>query len=515
VIYNSYSQENKTQEFYFGNVKILPKNINSPYSESAPVLYDDSHFFFITMRNENFSDYQEIFNDFWTRKIYSSKFSGKRYSTPVPLPKELNSEKYFTANFSFNHDRTEVYISRYSLKAKDEFHCELWHSKFKNNKWEKLKKLPDHINLPGYQTTQPCLVEYDDFDVLYFASDRPNGYGHLDLWFSILKNEKFEEPINLGSIVNSTGNEITPFYDQENNRLFFSSDGHEGMGGYDVFYSIGGLNSWVTPQNLGKSLNSKFNDYCFSYSHFNKSAYFVSNRPPSKSNAKDTCCLNIYSCQLLILEKDASKDKIIPKDSTLIEKMEALLPIKLYFHNDIPDPRSTDTLTLQNYESTLKEYLALKPDYMKAYAKGLKGVELIKAQQDMDLFFTENVETGFEKLEQIVSYLTLALKEGKSVKIKIKGSSSPLFDSDYNKNLSLRRIKSIENYLLQYKNGVLKPYLQRKKSNSLQIIAIPLGSEEATKKNISRNAKDKRNSIYSVEASEERNVEFVEVIMVD
>lgn len=120
-----------------------------------------------------------------------------------------------------------------------------------------------------------------DGKTLYFASDRPGGFGGSDIWkVSIDENGNTGNPINMGVTVNTSQNEMFPFIEEENNMLFFSSDGHTGLGGLDVFY--GYLNSDRTSvsgvSNMGVPINSEYDDFGFIIDKGLEKGYFVSNR---------------------------------------------------------------------------------------------------------------------------------------------------------------------------------------------------------------------------------------------
>ncbi|MBK9256348.1 MAG: tetratricopeptide repeat protein [Saprospiraceae bacterium] len=119
-----------------------------------------------------------------------------------------------------------------------------------------------------------------DGSAIYFSSDRKGGFGGFDLYVSYLNNGIWSAPKNLGSAVNSSGNEITPFFDE--NILYFASDYHMGIGGFDVFRSKVVNGDWQEPVNLGNGVNSLGDDY-FPCVH-NNELYFTSNRLGGKGS---------------------------------------------------------------------------------------------------------------------------------------------------------------------------------------------------------------------------------------
>ncbi len=147
--------------------------------------------------------------------------------------------------------------------------------------WGSPKPLPRFINLEGYTATQPAygFDRYLRRFVLWFVSDRPGGAGGLDIWYSIQNRDgTFEEPKPWPH--NTPGNEITPYFHQASQTLFFSSDKLDGFGGYDVFKStLIDAESWSDPVNLGNPLNTSYDECYLTFHSRTKRAFFCSNRP--------------------------------------------------------------------------------------------------------------------------------------------------------------------------------------------------------------------------------------------
>ncbi len=131
-----------------------------------------------------------------------------------------------------------------------------------------------------FSSGYPCFSP--DGKALFFASDRPGGYGGFDLYVSYRIGNNWSAPENLGLTVNSLGNEISPFYDGQS--LFFSSDFHKGFGGMDIFRAEESNGRWATIFHAGNGLNSSYDDYGFVFDGLRSIGYFVSNRPGGKGN---------------------------------------------------------------------------------------------------------------------------------------------------------------------------------------------------------------------------------------
>ncbi len=145
-----------------------------------------------------------------------------------------------------------------------------------NGEWQREKFFPFNGSnfSTGYASFSP------DGNYLYFASDRPDGFGGFDLFVSQKMGDNWSTPENLGPNVNTAGNEITPFFDGQD--LFFSSDYHPGMGGYDVFRASRNGSYWDRIYNLDTQINSSRDDYGFIFNGSSNIGYLVSNREGGK-----------------------------------------------------------------------------------------------------------------------------------------------------------------------------------------------------------------------------------------
>lgn len=189
--------------------------------------------------------------------------------------------------------------------------------------------------------------------------------------------------------------------------------------------------------------------------------------------------------------------------------MSAYLPISLYFDNDQPDPRTRTTNTAQTYDQTVERYLDGRDAFIEKYTARLVGAEKEAAKEQLGRFFDEEVRSGYVKLEAFAGNLGLFLKGGSTIEIMVKAFASPLASSDYNLALTQRRIASVRNYFRKFDNGIFESYVR---NGQLKVSTLPLGESAATP-GISDDARDKRSSVFSIEASRERRAEIIEVRM--
>ncbi len=184
---------------------------------------------------------------------------------------------------------------------------------------------------------------------------------------------------------------------------------------------------------------------------------------------------------------------------------ESYLPIALYFDNDIPDLRSVKTYTDKSYTNTYQPYVVKQEEFKSKYSKPLNGEAKISASQKVNDFFEFDVKGGYGQMQAFLSQLTKELESGRSITLTIKGYASPRAASAYNRALSKRRTHSFKNELVRYANGALSKYFV---NNQLDVLELPFGEDTAST-DISDKISDRRNSIYSVEASKERRIEIV------
>ena len=219
------------------------------------------------------------------------------------LNSELNKDNLFTAHSTFNKDRTKIYFTLCEYINGADIRCDLFQSEMTgDNVFSLPTKLPDSINDPIATNTQPAYAidKVTGQERLYFVSDREGGKGKLDLWYiDISDTGEYSLPMNLPNI-NTSENDITPFYDNENRTLYFSSDGYRSLGGYDVFQSKESDGLFGKVDHMGTPINSSFDDVYYSTDSEAETAYFSSNRYGSRfiDVPQEACCYDIYKVNI-------------------------------------------------------------------------------------------------------------------------------------------------------------------------------------------------------------------------
>lgn len=338
------------------------------------------------------------------------------------------------------------------------------------------------INSPNTSNTQPHITTHKNQKALYFVSNRPGGIGGLDIWVSILgRNGDFGSPLNLGEKVNSFADEITPYYNIWTEKIYFSTNKEDKV--FNIYKSLGKINKWEEPIEE-KNLNSKADDLYVYFVKKNK-GYFSSNRGDT------SCCMNNYSFSFKS-----------PKETTVDTHSQLnFLPLNLYFHNDEPEPGTIKKTTKKTYEQTYITYF--------------KKEDLYSEQSENDNsvinFFHDSIKGNYNRLNNVLDQIYTRLIKGHQIALHIKGYASPLYNADYNINLSSRRISSLINYINEYKSNIFKQYIYNKK---LKFVIIPYG-ESKSSRNTSADPNNKKLSVYSLEAMLERKIQIIDVIIDD
>lgn len=487
------------------NVKRLDEPVNTENAEFA-ALFHAGKIYFTSLKADSINFIEEVYSKEYSLQIYSADDLDSSFKN-VELLDDLKAKGYNAANGSFSPDGKRFYFSR----CNNNYDCKIFVAQIENGKITEVDSLGEIINEPGYISTMPHSTMIDGQEVLFFCSTIKHNYGGLDIWYTLVTNgNKYSLPKSLGPGINTMDDDITPFFDLKTKRLYFSSSWYEGFGGQDIFYSELNTKTFElsAPVNMGIPINSAQNDTYFVLHPERDDFYFSSNRIGVAFAKNPTCCNDIFV---------ASLPKIIepPTQFESLDELNKKLPVVLYFHNDEPNPRNWDTVTNLNYMTTYREYVKLKPTYHKEYSAGLSGDDAEEAKEDIDDFFVQYVEQGVKDLQEFTRLLILELNKGYDIEVTVKGFASPLAKTDYNVNLTKRRISSLINYLREYGMREFIPYLNGTAPNggSLTFVQIPFGEYTANTL-ISDNVNDQKNSVYSRKAALERKIEIQSVSLV-
>lgn len=291
------------------DVAAMKRRVNSKYTEFAPMPYGKDKLLFSSLKSNEiiYTDGNRV-----ASKMYAATLNKEGGVAEVQeFDRTLNTDGKHVGHGSFSADGKRLYFTKCEFEvSENQVNCQIYKSTKGLNGWTGATLLGKEVNMEGFESTAPFVASTDEGeDVLYYASNRPGGKGGLDLWVTQASSGSFAAAINLGNGINTIADETTPYLDNgqgnEDSRaaLYFSSNGHPSMGGYDVFKSFKNnvnFSDWTKPVNAGKLLNTPEDDLYFVLDKTNSRAYFVSNRVGGQSikGAGRTCCDDIFAANL-------------------------------------------------------------------------------------------------------------------------------------------------------------------------------------------------------------------------
>lgn len=261
------------------------EGLNTKGAEFSPVYYKNGMVFVSerTFDLVNFDKYQWSGTPYLDMYYIENNGKNNKFGRAKSLSSRLNSF-YHDGPITFNEDQTLAFFTRVDVTTKRDTafvnRPRLYSSRFEKGSWTKPE--PFFLNNDKYSIAHPSLSP--DGKLLFFASDMPGGRGGKDIYVCRKDGDKWGNPVNLGPDVNTPGNEVFPYY-RKDGTLFFSSDGHPGLGGLDIFStSMQGM-KWTNVANLGLPINSTTDDFGIVFENgSDKKGYFSSNRAGGKGS---------------------------------------------------------------------------------------------------------------------------------------------------------------------------------------------------------------------------------------
>jgi len=257
--------------------------LNSSDLDYSPILFKDGVVF--TSTRKYVGSKRKAFRS--KKKAYSYLFYSKRnsrgeFKEPAPLKGKING-RYHEGTATFNQEGTLMFFTRNTNEGKNSYgkvNLKIYVAKNINGYWKEIEELP--FNSDRFSVCHPSISK--DGKRLYFASNKNGGFGGMDIYVSHYENGRWQYPVNLGPEVNSAQNETFPFID-EKDALYFSSDGHGGKGGLDIFKSKitdAEEGTWSKPANIGQPFNSPKDDFGFTVYNNSQDGFFTSSREGGK-----------------------------------------------------------------------------------------------------------------------------------------------------------------------------------------------------------------------------------------
>ncbi|MCX6181269.1 MAG: OmpA family protein [Bacteroidetes bacterium] len=460
----------------------ISKTVNGPFPDYAPVMSVDEKILLFTSRREgSIGGIHKDEGSMYREDIYmSTKGSDGEWGPPKNIA-NINSE-FNEATVGLSVDGQQVLF--YSDKTPDG-NGDIYISKLNGDEWGAPIMLPSPINS---KSQEPDACFSADGNILYFVSDRKGGYGGFDIYMvKRLPNGEWSFPQNLGGKINTPYNDRAPFMHPDGVTLFFCSEGHKTMGGYDIFQSMQDENGvWTDAENIGYPINTTDDDVFYGTSADGKRSYYSSFREDGFGE-KD-----IY---LITLPKKAESALTVMGGVFRLEGSDGKIPENAQIV--VTDNETGEIIGIYKPNSKTGKYLFVLPagkNYNVTYeAEGylFKSENLIvpeksefttiqseiklapiEAGQNIilnNIFFDFDKATITPESKTELDKLFRLLVNNPSMKVEIQGHTDSKGDDGYNKRLSQERSESVVKYLVE--RSIPKSQLSAKGYGETQPIA--------------------------------------------
>lgn len=221
------------------------------------------------------------------------------FDTGQAMDAPFNTSEDNQGGCSISIDNKNLYFAMMRQEGGNQPNCDLYVCDNSGGLWSEMRKLSANVNHPVYWDSQPTIAS--DGLTLYFASDRPGGFGGVDLYFTRKdpRTGVWSVPMNLGPQINTGGDEKTPFIHSDSETLYFSSDVHFGFGGLDIFFvRKSEKGEWLDPENIGSPINGPGDDAGFFVSTDTKTGYFFSYEDEGKIKGRGVGRYDLYGFEL-------------------------------------------------------------------------------------------------------------------------------------------------------------------------------------------------------------------------
>lgn len=377
-------------------------SINKAHVELSPLPLNTNEFIYSSLRSDTivYKNTRDTVKKMQVRKFYLAEKKDSNWVFKGEYNAPFNSEDSENGNGCFNLDSSKFYFTRCEKNWKDVIICSLYMSIKIDGEWSAPIILPETVNDPDYHTTQPTVGWNSDkeMEVLYFVSNREGGRGGRDIWYSEFDADKdeFRKAKNAGSKINTSMDEMTPYYDMDSRSMYFSSEGWPGLGGFDVFESTGELRNWSEPTNLGYPLNTSVDELYYVLFPNKQEGFIVSNRKGGVALKNETCCDDIYHFKeqhFIYLAISGTVYEALTPENSSMEK-DTLVPVKnvevgLYLESD-----------------------SLEPILIKKFVTGKDGKYLLPLQKDKE-YTIRLTDTSHYASQKLIS--TIGITESDTI----------------------------------------------------------------------------------------------------
>ena len=461
-------------------IENLGETVNSKFAEYCPLITADESEMIFTSRRDNTTGgkIDPRFNEYY-EDLYITKNKNNNWSIAKNMPSPVNTEGHdATVGLSPDGQKLLIYID-------DKGDGNIYECNLEGSKWSEPKKLDKTINSASKETSASFSP---DGKKLYFISYRSGGIGGSDIYISEKKDEKWGEAQNLGKPVNTEYNEEAVYIHPDGKTLYFSSKGHNTMGGYDIFKSVLKDGKWSSPTNIGFPINTPSDDAFFVLSASGRHGYYSSTKPDGYGE-KD-----LYRVTFL---RDTTKKEEEPHLALLKGVITNKEGIPLEANIEIVDLEKDEVIATFKSNSATGNYLISLPagkNYgitvsaeghlfesehidlpeSSVYQEKIEDFQLKKLAVGQkivlnNIFYDYGKATLRNESKSELERLTRLMNDMNTLKIEISGHTDNHGSHDYNQKLSENRSKAVVDRLIN--SGIDKTRLVYKGYGETQPIS--------------------------------------------
>jgi outer membrane protein OmpA-like peptidoglycan-associated protein/tetratricopeptide (TPR) repeat protein len=462
--------------------------INTQYDEYSPIINaDETMMIFTSRRNTTTGEGRDPRDKAFFEDVYISYKDNTNWQKPTNPGSPINTKTH-DATVGLSADGQKLFIYR-GDNGGDLYECEL-----KGDSWTKPKRLDKTINTKYHESS--ATFSYDG-KTIYFVSDKEGGFGGRDIYMSRLDEKgRWGEAQNLGSIINTKYDEEGVFMHPDGKTLYFSSKGHNSMGGYDIFKTVYENGTWSKPENIGYPINTAGDDVFFSVSASGIHGYYSSAKPGGKGKqdvyivtflgpekplvnnteenllaciAKPTSDNVMQTVEVVTASLTLLKGKVL--DQITLEPVEAQIvltdnelneELAVFTSNSATGRYMVSLPSGKNYGIAVKApgYLFHSENFnvpeKAQYQEIEKDVYLKKVEVGSkivlkNIFFDFGKATLRSDSESELDRLAKLLTDVPTLKIEISGHTDNVGSQSFNQKLSENRAKSVVEYLVNKK----------------------------------------------------------------
>ena len=446
------------------NIKVegVSGNINTEYQEYVPVINADQTEMFFTSRRPTTvgGEIDPSLGDYFEDIYYSSREEDGDWEKAVNLGLPVNSDRH-DATVGLSVDGNKLFIYRDNERGIGNIYM----TERKGKTWTEPQELPSPINSKN-QETSACFDPTGK--IIYFVSNRPGGEGGKDIYKAVMNDQgEWGDAENLGPIINTQYDEDAIFMHADGKTLYFSSKGHNTMGGYDIFKSTLEKGSWSKPENVGYPLNSPDDDVCIVVTANGETGYYTSDKIQGKGKR------DIYSVIFYDAIKENNRPKLtlykgVVKDAKTGAPIAATIEvydnendklIATYESNSATGKYMVSLPSGHDYgiNVTAKGYLFYSENFLlpetKVYEEVKKDIELDKLEVGKkvvlnNIFYDYNESSlrpsSYNELGKVIKLLN----NNPNLRLELSAHTDSRGSDSYNERLSQKRAQSCVDYLI-------------------------------------------------------------------